>query len=84
MLYMDTFLEVYPGYQKHRAAMHTVARFLDMEIWRVTETLSCRIKNYHRPRMYLVVSGNLADKESSYASVPQITPEQIAVLEVCQ
>lgn len=55
VLYMDTCLEVYPGYQQHRTAMHTVAHFLDIEIWRVAETLSCRIKNHSRPRMYLVM-----------------------------
>lgn len=62
MLYMDTRLEVYPGYQRHRAAMHTVAHFLNMEIWRVAEALSCRIRSNHQPRMYLIVPGNLTNK----------------------
>lgn len=81
MLYMDTFLEVYPGYQRHRTAVQTVARFLDMEIWRVAETLSYRIKSNHRPRMVLVVPGNLTNKKSPNNSKHRVTSTQTAVVE---
>ena len=60
---MDTCLEVYPGYQRHRTAMHTVARFLGMEIWRVAETLSCRMRSYGRRQVYLVTLNDYLDKK---------------------
>lgn len=76
---MDTCLEVYPGYQQHRTAMHTVAHFLGIEIWRVAETLSCRIKNHGRPRMYLVKLADYPDKKLLNISVRNAKNKQPAV-----